>query len=499
MLGGALNVVLPGAYSGGVSDSFPLITAAATRGAFASISAPAYMTLVPHYGSPQLTLSIDAMTNRWNASSGLWTLGSNWALGRAPAAREDVVIDPGAAVVVPDGTSVNVGSVTVSGGSLELLGAATIAAGTQLRVSGGTVSSAGSLNNAGAVRVSAGSLQAANLTNSGTLDVTGGSVVTSGMLTNRGTLNLSGGTFTRSAAAPFGNSGTVNLSNLALNLDGGDGGVGGGIYSVGPAASLQFSGGNYGIGSLANATGGIVAVSGGMVTVGAVNNSGILNLNGASFARTAGTVFGNAGTVNLNSGSLSLDAGDGGTGGGAYNLGAPDTNLRFTDGNYSVRSIAGSGRLEVEGINHQAMLLSGDTMRIAVQKLSVKAGAFAAVIDPPELVLDVPGGVTLTGGSAPGASAMIQGSSVTLTTSTITLTGGTGSGSYAAIDAVSGGTTIIASGKVDLIAGTGVSSVPGSRRLDRSASRLSAAMVAMCLRPIHRNRRRRRPGCSGIQ
>ena len=417
LLGGALNVVLPGAYSGGVSDSFPLITAAATRGAFASISAPAYMTLVPHYGSPQLTLSIDAMTNRWNASSGLWTLGSNWALGRAPAAREDVVIDPGAAVVVPDGTSVNVGSVTVSGGSLELLGAATIAAGTQLRVSGGTVSSAGSLNNAGAVRVSAGSLQAANLTNSGTLDVTGGSVVTSGMLTNRGTLNLSGGTFTRSAAAPFGNSGTVNLSNLALNLDGGDGGVGGGIYSVGPAASLQFSGGNYGIGSLANATGGIVAVSGGMVTVGAVNNSGILNLNGASFARTAGTVFGNAGTVNLNSGSLSLDAGDGGTGGGAYNLGAPDTNLRFTDGNYSVRSIAGSGRLEVEGINHQAMLLSGDTMRIAVQKLSVKAGAFAAVIDPPELVLDVPGGVTLTGGSAPGASAMIQGSSVTLTTS----------------------------------------------------------------------------------
>ena len=42
-------------------------------------------------------------------------------------------------------------------------------------------------------------------------------------------------------------------------------------------------------------------------------------------------------------------------------------------------------------------------MKIAVQTLTVQAGAYSASIDPPDLTLDVPGGVTLTGGSANGA------------------------------------------------------------------------------------------------
>ena len=106
-----------------------------------------------------------------------------------------------------------------------------------------------------------------------------------------------------------------------------------------------------------------------------------------------------------------------------YNLESATT-LEFTGGSYGVGSIAGAGDVQIEGIDSPAKLYWSGTMNIAVQTLTVQAGAYSASIDPPDLTLDVPGGVSLTGGSTNGAYALIQGGNVSITTSTIDSDGG---------------------------------------------------------------------------
>ena len=205
-------------------------------------------------------------------------------------------------------------------------------------------------------------------TNAGTATLQSGSLSV-GAVTNSGTLNLNGGTFARTPGATFGNSGTVQLLNAArYALDGGDGGVSGGDYVVASGATLQFTAGGYGVGSLsgagrsevngANVTaanvsvrlGGQLRMLAGALSVGAVTNSGTLNLDGGTFARTAEAAFGNSGTVNLNTGTLSLDGGDGGVSGGDYAVGSGAT-LRFTAGSYDVGSLGGAGSSEIDGAN----------------------------------------------------------------------------------------------------------------------------------------------------
>ena len=91
-LAGALRVTLPGSLSRGVGDTFQAVNAAkAISGAFATVNVPTDMTLTPAYAASGVTLSIDALINRWRGTSGVWTQGSNWALGRAPRSRDDVV------------------------------------------------------------------------------------------------------------------------------------------------------------------------------------------------------------------------------------------------------------------------------------------------------------------------------------------------------------------------------------------------------------------------
>jgi hypothetical protein len=452
-LDGTLGVTLPGAYRGAVGDAFAVLTAAGVSGAFAAIQAPAGMGFGARYGAPGVTLSIDSLLNRWAATSGLWTLDSNWALARAPVAGDDVVLDLGAgqAVVVPAGTPLDVASVSVSGGTLALQGAAAIATGTQLHLSGGAVTSAGSLDSSGTVTVSGGTLQVNDLINRGTLDLSGGGVA---------------------AAGVFSNAGSVRVANTTLTLGGGDGGIGGGSYDVGSGGRLQLTGGGYDIAALNTASGGSLLIDGASVTAGplanagtttlqsgslrvdAVTNSGTLNLNGGSFARTALAAFGNSGAVNVSAGSLSLDGGDGGVGGGAYNV-APGAALRFTGGSYGISAIGGAGSVAIEGVGSPVKLHWSGTLAVAAQTLTITGGAHSAEIDPPDLTLNIPGGLSLTGGSATDAYALIAGDNVTITTSALSLTGGAGDGSFAGIQALAGNTKITVTGPVTMSPGTG--------------------------------------------
>jgi hypothetical protein len=53
--------------------------------------------------------------------------------------------------------------------------------------------------------------------------------------------------------AAFGNSGVVHLNTGTLTLDGGDGGLAGGVYNLASGTTLSFIGGSYGVRSLAGA------------------------------------------------------------------------------------------------------------------------------------------------------------------------------------------------------------------------------------------------------
>ncbi len=393
-------------------------------------------------------------------------------------------------------------------GSAEIDGAnvtaanVSVDAGTHLLLRSGALSSQGALSNAGTVVASGGLLNASSINNaSGSVFTVDGATVTTGpfsnagtatlqsgsltvnSMSNSGTLNLNGGTLNRDTGMAFGNTGAVHLLNTTISLDDGDGGAGGGSYDVGNGAILQLNRGDYtmsslGIGgagrltiggakvsagSLTNA--GIATLQSGELSVGAVVNSGTLNLNGATLTRTPRAIFdNNLGTVNLSTGTLSLDGGDGRNPnapqipGGDYNL-ASGTRLEFTGGRYGVRSIVGEGAtVAVEGVVSPAKLYSSSPMTISVQTLTVQAGSYFASIDPPDLTLDIPGGLSLIGGSTDGAYAQIQGGNVSITTSNLTLVGGAGNNSFAAIEAMTGGSNIIASDQINMVPGGGASS-----------------------------------------
>jgi hypothetical protein len=403
--------------------------------------------------------------------------------------------------------------VAASGGSLSA-GSVNNQSSGGLTINGATVT-VSPFTNAGTATLQSGSLSVGTVANSGTLNLNGGTFTRGAATTfgNSGTVNLNFGTLSLGGGEgsssggnyAVGSGATLRLSGGSYHvgslggagsseIDGGDvtaaavsvaaGGqlrmLAGALSSTGAlsnSGSVVASGGLLNAGSIDNNSGGGLTINGATVTtgpftnagmatatlqsgslsVGAVANSGTLNLKGESFTRTARATFENSGIVNLNTGTLSLDGGDGGgVGGGSYNI-ASGTTLAFTGGTYRVSSIAGPGSVQIEGIVSPAKLDWDGTMTIKVQKLTIKAGTFSAGIDPPDLTLDVPGGMTLTGGSGNEAFALIAGDNVSIKTSTMNLTGGAGSGSFAGIQAVSGGAKVQVDKGIDLVLGTGQS------------------------------------------
>ena len=205
-LDGRLNVLFPGAYKGGIGDSFQILTASLVSGAFANVTTPAGVAASATYSTTDVVLNLDSVINRWIAGSGLWTVGTNWTLG-VPSAAQDAVIEVANSletITIPSGSDLSVGSLTLNGEVLRVLDS---------RLGIGTF---------------------ASLDVAATLDLTNSSIVGTGALTNQGLMTLTGS----SIAIPVTNSGTLQAMGAGNVLSAALTTMAGSVLRVAPGGSL---------------------------------------------------------------------------------------------------------------------------------------------------------------------------------------------------------------------------------------------------------------------
>src|SRR5262249_17082636 len=223
-------------------------------------------------------------------------------------------------------------TVLVSGGAFTAAGAVTFAGATTW--SGGNLVGGGSVTNTGTLSLGSNVTLSTTLNNQGTITQTGGTLsLNGGILNNQaaGTYDVQGtGTFlsqannfgtqfalnnagtlkrttsagTATVAAPFNNTGAVQVLTGALTLGGNNGVSTGGNWTVAGGATLHVSPPTSSSGAPTTNT-----YAGGTWTIAA---GGTLNFNGsnggpggaAGVADLSGVTFDNAGTVNLISGTF---------------------------------------------------------------------------------------------------------------------------------------------------------------------------------------------------
>ncbi|MBI4332689.1 MAG: hypothetical protein HY673_15575, partial [Chloroflexi bacterium] len=237
---------------------------------------------------------------------GNWNDVNNWN-PRIPLPGDNVSIDLfGGDYTVTLDVDSSIGSLTVasstgtttliipSGRTLTIGGAGPVNERSVLQLNGGTINGGGSLSVAGAMNWTGGTVNIP-LTNSGTLNLTGGSSrnLSNSTLNNAGTVNWAGG-------APWTFEYTATLNNQA-----------GGVLNVQGDNSLS----PYGSGSKI------------------LNNAGTLNKSAGTGAATFYVAFNNTGTVNVNSGTLRLDAGS--THAGTLNIPSGQT-LQLANGTHDL-------------------------------------------------------------------------------------------------------------------------------------------------------------------
>jgi hypothetical protein len=236
-------------------------------------------------------------TIHWRESfGGNWDNGNNWTLGINPSAVHDVLIDPqsGANVSGPAGT-VSIASLLVAGkaGSafLDLNG------GGQLVVNGPTT-----IKSTGSVNVSSGKLSGGAITNDGFLSVSVGGQLAVSALSNNNNVNLSGPT---TIGGTIINNGSMNVSHTSL----GGGQLINNVQLFLDAATVSNAIVNE-VGASMTARGTInnlitnrgTLTANGLLTIGALTNSGVTNINaGSSIAQ--GTIT-NTGLITLAGGGL---------------------------------------------------------------------------------------------------------------------------------------------------------------------------------------------------
>ena len=316
-----LTIAVGGTYSqtGGLFDGYLW-----SRGAFSftggtfsgrlvnegSFSAPAAFTAgngvlnlstISRGAGETLTANGDGLDNE-----GVITLSGGTLAGNGPLTNN--AIFSGYGTVGGTGGFANNGLVTVSGGSLNVTnsgansnaGNIDLAPGLQLRLTGEDLTNTGTINLGGGTVAGT-----ATLTNSGGGTVTGRGTISAHFANAGGTLRPQGGTI--NVAQPFANSGLVELtggaglSGALMTNSGALQGVGsianaiingGRIEAVGGTLSLGGSLVNGAAGTLAAPTGGRVFIAGGLAT-----NLGIISLDGGTFD--------NNGAALVNSGQIS--------------------------------------------------------------------------------------------------------------------------------------------------------------------------------------------------
>lgn len=333
-------------------------------------------------------------------------------------------------------TNLNAGTATVSAGSLAFNGATGVASGVSVTVTGGTVTnnSGKTLTNAGTVQVSSTGVidnqgtwtnnkntyvsGTGSLKNSGTISTGAGNALSDnglggGSITNTGTINATGGTlggtsmsFTQNtggslsvSGATTGNLGTTNLNAGTATISGGTLALNG-ATNVASGAGMSVTGGavtnktgqtltNAGTvqvssGSLSNTNAninntGTLTESGGSLTGGTMTNSGAFSVNGGTFGATTFSQTG--GTLTVNN-SANNNIGTFAISGGTTALTSPSkivvgtdyTNTGFSSGNTFNRSASVTGNT---GVGNAATITSADIASGVGynQGLSVNGGA----------------------------------------------------------------------------------------------------------------------------
>jgi RHS repeat-associated protein len=259
-------------------------------------------------------------TDTWTgASEGEWTTAANWSAGHAPGSTDVACIGAGKTAKVTGSAAVagvveGAGTVSMSGGSLEVANSLETGVIATFSETGGTLQGAGSLEVSTSLTWKSGEMVGSGQTvvKSGavaTLDATSNKFMATRLFVNEGTLTFSEGQVWMSSGAEIKNTGTF-IANSAFGIASGSG-----------TASIVNSGtfekttgaGSTGIGPPFESSGTVDAASGEFefaqpVTLSSGTIEGHVRFDKST---TVGTVEGAAATVTLPLGSsLSVNSGN---------------------------------------------------------------------------------------------------------------------------------------------------------------------------------------------
>jgi hypothetical protein len=179
-------------------------------------------------GLPAGAAAEPTCTDTWTggAGDGLWQSVGNWSTASVPGASDVACIGSGTTVQVTTGSDhagvlEDSGSLTISGGSLELVSSSTPSSVVSLSMQGGALTGVGSLHVSGSLSwTKAATMSGTGSTvlqsgASGTIELVAGekAVLEGRALVNEGTLTFATGTIAMSAGARIASSGTFKANS----------------------------------------------------------------------------------------------------------------------------------------------------------------------------------------------------------------------------------------------------------------------------------------------
>src|SRR5579863_8319428 len=297
----------------------------------------------------------------WNGATADWNTAADWSNGVVPNdSGTDATLGGtgGYTVTISAGEAFAVGSLAITDGSaaLHLAGGHLTATGTvsnagQLQVQGGaSLTTTGDLSNSGGLYLDNGGTGGSSLTIGGTLSnsnfvqVGQGSLaatLTAQGLSNTGRIDIDGGSAAQAvldiaAAAPSTWSGTLNVSGMGLLEFGGTAG----IATIASGAQINLSGPQAFVAAAGLGTTSDTALTG------LATNAGQLQLQGGASLTTTGGLS-NSGGVYVN---------NGGTGGSSLTIGGTLSNSNFVEvgqgslaTTLTAQGLSNTGRIDIDG------------------------------------------------------------------------------------------------------------------------------------------------------
>jgi len=311
---GVVDIRAIGGYVPAVGEQLPFLTYGARNGTFSTVTSPAgvFANLIYQPGGAASTFA-NSLLNIWIlGGDGNWDVGSNWSLGHAPTALEDVLI-PDVGVAGANNTiSVPVGAQA----------AKSLLSQERLTVSGGTLALSQPSTVNGLFTLSGGGIGGA-----GDLALTGGFAWTGGTLGGPGAVNVTGGTLNLSSGAAKTLDGRTLNNFVAATIDGSP------LVLSNGAVFANRSGAGLTLG-----TAGVSAGSGSSMLL----NEGSITRSGAGSVTLGPTELANQGTVIVDTGGLLLPAATTTTGAGLFDV-------RST-GSLTAQGSFAAGRVVVQGV-----------------------------------------------------------------------------------------------------------------------------------------------------